>query len=333
MHLIVEPLHAYGFDDRGGSWWGGDLLAYFIPDSNSWLWNRDIFRNIFPALFTHEPNMEFQLFIGYSMIILTIYLIYYCIKYPLPTELSAWIFVLILFFLITLPSIKVNGIRIIYAPTAILHFIPFFNNLRCNTRILELITLVLPLSTAIMLSNFLQNKTSVLIKYVLPIIFIGLTIMDLKPTPYTIMDTKSIPAIYDDVKESNGTVLTPIPTGVADGLRHDGKFMSLYQFYQTFHQKKLSGGYISRVPESTFEYYEKDSVMHTILSLSKNMNTPFKIPSISEKENYYRNFKTDMFLIEPSYRNSNAETYIDELIKNKKHYSILKNNYRLIILQ
>lgn len=326
MHLIIEPLIHYGIDDRGGVWWGGDLLAYFIPNANSFLWNRESFSSLFPTLFAHDPNIEFQQFLGYSMILILLYILYRLIKNNIPSTAGVWLFILLVCVLISLPAIKFNSFRIIYAPTAILHFLPFFNNIRCNTRIELLITLLLPLSFAILLVNSRFNKS-------INWIGIGLIIfmlIDLKANPYLILSSKNAPLIIQNIYSSNNKILTPIPTGISDGLTKDGNFETKQLFYQSIHQKKITGGYISRIPKETFRLYKSDTIMHTILKLSIDKNYIYPTFDTKSVGNYFKIFQTDMFLIDPLYRNTNAEKFILTLVENKKIKKVEINGYLLI---
>lgn len=327
MHLFAETLyHLDGMDDRGGFWWGGDLLAYFIPNNNSFLWNRESFATVFPALLARDPNLEFQMFLGYSMLPILFYTLYRLIKNNTPSEAGVWLFILLVCVLISLPAIKMNGHRLIYAPTSILHFLPFFNNVRCNTRIELFITFLLPLSFAILLVNSPFKKS---------INWIGLSLIlfmliDLKSKPYLILSTQNAPSIIHTIYASPNKVLTPIPTGIADGLYQEGNLETKQLFYQTIHQKKITGGYISRVPDETRMFYTNDSIMKTILSLSIDKNYAYTTFDDASIENYFKVFQTDMFLIEPAYRNTNAEKFITELIHNKKTTRIEQNEYLLI---
>ena len=328
MHLIIEPLRHYGIDDRGGFWWGGDILAYFIPNNNSFIWNRTLFSTLFPSLFAHEPNIEFEQFLGYSMILILCYTIYQIIKKQIPSTANVWLFILLICFLISIPEIKFNGHRLIYSPTSILHLLPFFNNIRCNTRIELFITLLLPLSFAIILVN---NQTKKMLNGI-GIALILFMLIDLKANPYLILSSSNSPSIINDIALSTNHILTPIPTGISDGLRKEGHFETKQLFYQTIHQKKITGGYISRVPTETFDFYKNDSIMNTLLKLSIDKNYAYPTFNKTTIENYFEKFNSDLFLIDPIYRNTNAEKFIHNLVRFKNTKQFEKDGYLLITI-
>jgi hypothetical protein len=60
-----------------------------------------------------------------------------------------------------------------------------------------------------------------------------------------------------------------LPFGLKDGLSSRGNYSSSSQFYQTFHQKRLVGGYISRLPRGSIENYRANSLVRVLMRLSE----------------------------------------------------------------
>ena len=60
-----------------------------------------------------------------------------------------------------------------------------------------------------------------------------------------------------------------LPFGLRDGLSSRGNYSSSSQFYQTFHEKRLVGGYISRLPGESIERYRRNPTMRVLLRLSE----------------------------------------------------------------
>jgi hypothetical protein len=167
----------------------------------------------------------------------------------------------------------------------------------------------------------------------LPLGLMLFMLIDLRPDPYFIAKQKNIPAIYSVVKQQRGTTLTNIPIGLRDGTTELGKYDAMNQFCQTYHGKNISGGYISRVPESTFDFFKKDSVMNTLLNLSKDHTLGYSIPTEQEKNKYFSSFKPDMILLDARFRNTHLEQYLNELIRDRKYKNIEQDGYRLVVLE
>lgn len=333
MHLIIEPIYLSGIDDKGGIWWGGNILAFFIPNQNSWLWDQSNFARLFSSTFKSGSGLESQIFLGYCLIFLGFFSLYQLIKNKITEAIYPWVFVLCILFCLVLPRISIGTINLLYTPTAIMHFIPFLNNIRCNTRAVMMICLILPIVGSYAWLHVTQSKKSVLYTTLIPLGFLFFLMLETKPKKYSMVIENKIPAIYTDIKNHSNQTLTIMPGGVMDGLKHVGNFNNLDHYYQTYHTKKITAGYLSRVSEDVFESYLSDSIMYQIIQYSASPNAPLHPVDSTELDLFYKKFKTDMFLIKPEYRNKNAEIYIRSLLKGQTHEEIEKDGYLLIVLK
>ena len=71
-----------------------------------------------------------------------------------------------------------------------------------------------------------------------------------------------------------------LPFGLRDGLSSRGNYSSSSQFYQTLHEKRLVGGYISRLPGGSVERYRRNRTLRVLLRLSEG--TPVE-PELYER--------------------------------------------------
>ena len=60
-----------------------------------------------------------------------------------------------------------------------------------------------------------------------------------------------------------------LPFGIRDGLSSRGNFAADAQFFQTFHEKPLVGGYLSRLPNGEVERFRKVPVLRVLMRLSE----------------------------------------------------------------
>ena len=60
-----------------------------------------------------------------------------------------------------------------------------------------------------------------------------------------------------------------LPFGIRDGERSLGDFSAASQFYQTFHEKRIIGGYLSRVTEREVERQRRFPMVRTLVRLSQ----------------------------------------------------------------
>ena len=75
-------------------------------------------------------------------------------------------------------------------------------------------------------------------------------LFELLPAP-RVLHSAVPPAIYARIASDPRDVrVLELPFGIRDGLSSAGNFSAASQFYQTFHEKSLIGGYLSRVSPS-----------------------------------------------------------------------------------
>jgi hypothetical protein len=60
-----------------------------------------------------------------------------------------------------------------------------------------------------------------------------------------------------------------LPFGIRDGASSIGNFSALAQFYQTHHEKRLIGGYLSRVSKRRVAALRRSPVLDALLVLSE----------------------------------------------------------------
>ena len=64
------------------------------------------------------------------------------------------------------------------------------------------------------------------------------------------------------------------PTGVRDGTSSVGNFTARTQFFQTFHNKRLIGGYLSRVSRARVSEVRDDDIVDALFTLSEGGELP-----------------------------------------------------------
>ncbi len=102
----------------------------------------------------------------------------------------------------------------------------------------------------------------------------ALLLLELCPAPRMLFDA-SIPAIYAAISaDSRDVRVLELPFGVRDGLSSFGNFSSSSQFYQTHHQKRLIGGYLSRVSRDHLESTRRRPVLTALMALSEGRDVP-----------------------------------------------------------
>jgi hypothetical protein len=91
----------------------------------------------------------------------------------------------------------------------------------------------------------------------------------LLPAPRALYSA-AVPSIFDVIAQDPRPVrVLHLPFGIRDGLSSRGNFSADSQFFQTFHEKGLVGGYLSRLPDGEVERVRKVPVLRVLMRLSE----------------------------------------------------------------
>ncbi len=84
-------------------------------------------------------------------------------------------------------------------------------------------------------------------------------------------------------------------------------------WFQTIHKKKLLGGMLARIPDSTFDWFRATPVVSDIFALEETSGQ--RRPQTRTAEDiatFIRSFRIGYVLIAPEYRGSALERYVDD---------------------
>ena len=97
----------------------------------------------------------------------------------------------------------------------------------------------------------------------------AVALFELFPAPRTLYSAE-IPAIYRHVAAAPAdSRVLELPFGVRDGTSSFGNFTARSQFFQTYHQKLLIGGYLSRVSRRRIAEIRKFEMLDALIVLSE----------------------------------------------------------------
>ena len=166
------------------------------------------------------------------------------------------------------PFIQFAGMNTyVPGPWAFLRYVPIIGLTRSPSRF----SVVLMLGVAILFATALVALTRRYpAKRRLIVTTVGaLLLFELLPAPRPIYSA-TIPRIYQHVKDAPSDVrLLELPVGVRDGTSSVGNFTARTQFYQTFHEKPLVGGYLSRVARQRIDAMRSNEMIAALIVLSE----------------------------------------------------------------
>lgn len=238
VYPLLKELSRSNYMYYGGfTEYSADLLGFFIPASFHPIFGPYLLETY--SRFSGNTN-EYTVFIGYTVL----FLAFWSIKYWKKKEVKFWTITGIIFFILSLgPVLHFNGklYESIKLPYLIIEIIPIISIARVPSRWDILVMLSLAVLAGYGLKNILdriKDKKKVL---VVAIIFSGLIMFEYLADFGYVSDTK-IPEFYYNLKNDSGNfVILEIPSDMYSDYPY-------YMYYQTLHEKKLVGGYVSRTP-------------------------------------------------------------------------------------
>ena len=317
-HIASRLLYLAHIPDNDGFWWGGDLAGYLLPPlGNRWLATpaTDAF---WLGRHPHMPgSVENVMFLGYALPLLA-GLMWWLNRQPAapasprsqPNEAQPLAALTLLFIMLTMPELRFFGKDLLRLPTGLVHFIPFLNNIRCPTRHVMMVSLLLPLVAFMGLDQWLRNYTATW-RWTLPLILASLILLEFQPLPRPLIRLVDVPRAYTVAAHAPGKTLFPIPFGLLDGYRQVGQMDGADLFYQTRHRRALPGAYISRIPAATFAAFDRDPVLHGLLLAQQYPDSVQATrPTAAQVAHFLQIYQPAAFIIHPKFRNSAAHQWL-----------------------
>ena len=321
-HVLVRLLRMSGLTEKS-IWWGGDLVSFLMPPPSSrwiyWDWAARLLHN--PKVFNLPGSIENTVFIGYALPLLALALggLRWWHRRPASARFAdaagrplAW--VLVVFLLFTIPSVRVLGHERLNLPTAALHFIPFLNNLRCPTRWIMMVGLLLPIVSFSALEAAWARHLKPTVQLALSLLLFAVVLVEFWPRPFPQQSIHAVPRAYQLVAALPGTSLITIPLGIVDGSRRVGEFKAEQLFYQTLHHKKLPTGYISRVSPEHFASLDAEPVLHALLLAQTRPDSAGAAPTPGQVQDFLRRYQPAAFVVEPRFRGQPAHQRLRQLL-------------------
>jgi hypothetical protein len=180
-----------------------------------------------------------------------------------------WFWTLGIFAVLALgPFVHVAGVNtFIPGPWALLRYVPVVSLTRMPGRFAVVAALCASVLFALALKA-IGERWPHRRRQVLATVAVLLAI-ELLPVPRPLYSA-AIPSVYDTIRADTRPVrVLELPFGVRDGVTSEGNYSARYQFYQTRHEKKLIGGYLSRVSAGRFREVRETPVLTGLLALSE----------------------------------------------------------------
>ncbi len=198
-------------------------------------------------------------------------------------KVAAWITSFVIFVVFCLgPLLQINGrstfdldglLTNVPLPFIILHYIPVINANRVPNRF----SVVLMLSLAVLagygaywlLATIARNgnRVAVVLPSACTLLLAALIVFEHWSVPLPLTDA-SIPSVYRQVAEEPGDfAILQLPMGWRNSFGVQGAESTQTQYYQTYHNKRLLSGNISRNPPFKFDYFRQIPILDSLIAI------------------------------------------------------------------
>lgn len=155
-------------------------------------------------------------------------------------------------------------------PWALLRYLPVVGAARMPTRLTVLVMLGMAVLLAFALAAIRRRSAHGWV----PGAVVALLVAELCPAPRQLFETQ-VPSFTRLIaSDPRPVTVMHLPFGLRDGLGSAGDFSAFAQLLQTYHEKPLIGGYLSRLPRGEVERYRALPVMAVLLDLSEGRPVP-----------------------------------------------------------
>ena len=239
----------------GSAKMGADLLAFVVPPPGSLLYG-DVGRGLY-AVFTGGNAIEGTVFVGFTVLALAVWS---SVRLRRDSQVRPWVWLTLMFWLLSLgPLLHIGGdfvfgigpVRFsIPLPYFLVHYIPLIKGARVPARFDIMVNLGIAVLCAFTLRHLLQLTTKAWPATVGVFLLIVLENLRL---PYPTAEVK-IPEFYREIAADPRDVsVMEVPLGWRTGWGSTGRSHDWQQLYQIVHEKRIIGGFASRIPESQLQ--------------------------------------------------------------------------------
>lgn len=274
--IVLAPLLValgYSFADgaalHGPNYWrstppGIDLLALFTPNPNHALFGAPWQRWLASRPNRFEENVAALTLVGIGVVAAAVWR--YRFRPP-----RIWVVLTVSLAALALgPFVHVGGVNtFVPGPWALLRFVPIVTATRMPARY----AIPMMMSFSVLFALALRCITAAhegRRRVIIAAVAAGL-IFELNPYPRT-LHAAHVPAVFQIVANDRRNVrVLGLPLGFRDGESSQGDFNASAQFYQTYHQKPMIGGYLSRISPGEMRRQHSFTTVHLLLRLSEGL--------------------------------------------------------------
>ena len=216
--------------------------------------------------------------------------------------------------------------------------IPFLGLIDCPVRFIGGVELFFSLIIAIFIVQILKRSQSIA-RFLIVLLFFS-TIFDYGFPRFEFIKIY-IPEVYHYIAgiKDNKTVLE-LPSGLTESKgafgydRSEEGLHTKMMYWETVYKKPRVGGYISRIPQSTYDYFIKEDIISDLFKLtSYNGTWSNKQFSVQEKNKFINDLNLGYIIIAPVARQLEYLSAIEQVLQGIPYEKMIIEKYILFIIR
>lgn len=216
--------------------------------------------------------------------------------------------------------------------------IPFLNLIDCPVRFVGGASLLIALILSISLAKIWKINRLVVLGII--ILFLLSFLSDYKFPKFNRTDVY-IPEVYKKIAEiKDSKTVLELPSGLAESkgaFGYDWSIEGLHtrqMYWQAIYQKPRIGGYTSRIPKSTYDFFKGEPIISDLFTLtSLNGVWPNKKYSQEEKEKFIQKFNLGYITIAPENRQKQFTAAVEQILEAISYDKLFIKDYILYIIR
>jgi hypothetical protein len=234
-----------------------------------------------------------------------------------------WSLALLIFFILSLgpfPRILGKSIKLIPLPYILIMLMPILSNLRVPSRFDIMVMLCVAVLAAFSCDRLLKRLDGGVRRAFVCLGIALIVIFEFLAIPFPTF-SPSIPKIYERIaSDPDSFTVLQVPLGWMDGFKQIGIFPPSLLSYQTVHNHRIIGGYVSRVTDAKIQALTARPLLRRILELQGE-----NIASVTSADRPVRSHLDDLadlqvryVIIHPPFTHSRVRTYVEESLPVEK---------------
>ncbi|MFA4930677.1 MAG: hypothetical protein WC570_02305 [Patescibacteria group bacterium] len=268
-------------------YWSADLMSFVVPSFLHFVWGE--WGQKYGTEFGFS-GIENYLFVGYTVLVLFVWSLVVSINNygsKFRVNLRFWQLLVVIFFVLSLgPILKVAGHDVfsindidynVGLPYLLLYRLPFLAVSRVPARFFIVMILALAVVSGYVVRIILWQWHKLTCGWgrgsglLISIFLTVLIVVEYLSIPISLQPV-AIPPAYAQIKaDGEESVVLELPLWWSSGHQVLGEPKTIIQYYQTYHEKKILNGSISRVPAAVFDEYTHMDGINYLIDVKKNV--------------------------------------------------------------